>query len=150
MSCNGEGVRPAIDTTNELIDELSSSAEEERLIMDAGSINCDRDSFVDDLSTCEDGERLIMDEAAINCDTNFLSVINGSTYTEETNNRINTNCHLHRWHIQSATENLYTLTKFQPCNHASFCEICACKVLLCPVCDKIIYGTVKMTCRIVQ
>jgi|SRR6218665_1191089 len=123
MSCNGEGVWTDIDTTSELIDESSS---------------------------CDEGERLIMDEGAINCDTYSLSVNNGSTYPEETNIPINSNCHLHHWHIQSATENLYTLTKFPPCNHVSFCEICACKFLLCPICERIVYGTVKMTCRIVQ
>lgn len=96
-----------------------------------------------------------MDEGARKCDTdnlNSLSVNNYSTYSEEINIRINTNyCHLHHWHMQSVTDDLqaYTLTKFQPFNHVSFCQVCSSKVLLCPVCDEIVYGTVKMTCRII-
>ena len=79
--------------------------------------------------------------------TNSLTA--DSILHEETNNHINTNCHSHHCNKQSITDDLHSVTLFQPCGHLTVCEICANEALLCPICDEIVYGSVKMSCRII-
>src|SRR6218665_802217 len=123
---NIEDIWLSVDTTSELIDELSSCTDGKRLAMDAGAINCDTD-LVDS--------------------TNSLTT--NSILDEETNNHINTNCHLHHWDKKSITDDLHAVTLFQPCGHLTMCEICATEALLCPICEEIVYGSVKMSCRLI-
>jgi len=108
---------------------------------------------IDELSSCTDGKRLAMDAGAINCDTDLVDPTNSLTADsilhEETNNHINTNCHSHHCNKQSITDDLHSVTLFQPCGHLTVCEICANEALLCPICDEIVYGSVKMSCRII-
>src|SRR6218665_2727940 len=115
--------------------------------MDAAS------ELIDELSSCTDGKRLAMDATAINCDTDLVdstnSLTTNSILDEETNNRIKTNCHLHHWDKQSITDDLHAVTFFQPRGHLTVCEICANEALLCPICDEIVYGSVKMSCIII-
>src|SRR6218665_3546885 len=109
--------------------------------------------LIDELSSCTDGKRLAMDAGAINCDTDLVdstnSLTTNSILDEETNNRINTNCHLHHWGKQSITDDLHAVTFFQACGHLTVCEICTNEALLCPICDEIVYGSVKMSCIII-
>src|SRR6218665_3701437 len=108
---------------------------------------------IDELSFCTDGKRLAMDAGAINCDTDLVdptnSLTTNSILDEKTNNRINRNCHLHHWDKQSIRDDLHAVTLFQPCGHLTVCELCTNEALLCPICDEIVYGSVKMSCRII-
>ena len=109
--------------------------------------------LIDELSSCTDGKRLAMDATALNCDTDLVDSTNSlrtnSILDEETNSHINTKCHLHHWDKQSITDDLHAVTLFQPCGHLTVCEICTNEALLCPICDEIVYGSVKMSCRII-
>src|SRR6218665_2283622 len=109
--------------------------------------------LINELSSCTDGKRLAIDAVAINCDTDLVdstnSLMANSILDEETNNHINTNCHLNHSEKQSITDDLHAVTLFQPSGNLTVCEICANEALLCPICDEIVYGSVKMSCRII-
>src|SRR6218665_481773 len=109
--------------------------------------------LIDELSSCTDGKRLAMDAGAINNDTDLVdsanSLTTNSILDEETNSHINTKCHLHHWDKQSITDDLHAVILFQPCGHLTMCEICATETLLGPICEEIVYGSVKMSCLII-
>src|SRR6218665_1189586 len=128
------------------MDEVPLNIEDIWLSVDTAS------ELIDELSSCTDGKRLPMDAIAINCDTDLVdstnSLTTNSILDEETNTRINTNCHLHHWDKQSITDDLHAVTLFQPCGNLTECETCTNEALLCPIFDEIVYGSVKMSCRI--
>src|SRR6218665_4142043 len=97
------------------MDEVPLNIEDIWLSVDTAS------ELIDELSSCTDGKRLAMDAGAINCDTDLVystkSLTTNSFRDEETNNHINTNCHLHHWDKQSITDDFHAVTLFQPCEH---------------------------------
>src|SRR6218665_3864961 len=129
------------------MDEVPLNIQDSWLSVDTAS------ELIDELSSCTDGKRLTMDASAINCDTDLVDSTNSLTVNsildEETNNHINTNCHLHHCDKQSIKDDLHDVTLFQPCGHLTMCEICATEALLCPIAEEIVYGSVKMSCHII-
>src|SRR6218665_3695369 len=127
------------------MDEAPLNIEDSWLSVDTAS------GLIDELSSCTDGKRLAMDAGAINCDTDLVdstnSLTTNSILDEETNNRINTNCHLHHWGKQSITDDLHAVTLFQACGHLTVCEICTNEALLCPICNEIVMD--RLRCRVV-
>lgn len=143
--------------------ELASCEEGQTLALDDSALNCDLHqmesaniSFDDDkLPWCEEGERLIMDSSAINCECSERErrapVIGERGYDGDDEEEMNVQTHSNHRHLlrlEYVTEALHALTMLLPCRHASFCQSCANETEFCPICNEVVYGTVKVYCGI--